>query len=576
MARHAFAASVFAVAFGLTSSRLFWVAVSPRTAASWTSYAGIGLTALLDWIFLVLVYRLTLHPLAKYPGPLLAACTDWYNVYWVANGSRHLDFDRQHKKYGAIVRFGPNRISFCSAGASRDLGSVKANVLRSPVFSAFKRFFGVDSSATTLNPKEHAFRRRVNNQALTPGILQAYEGRVTPHIAYMVELLKKDLDSVPENAQGKGEKEGWGSAYNMTRTLMYCVADIMADLVFNQPWNVQRDPRNRRHIEQLSKSTTGLLVAGHMQTVFRLGLHWILFFPFMKDVIHFLLLAKSFATRRASQTDSDFKLAKGQRDIWSALLASKDAETGQGFTPDQLTSEAGMFVTAGTGTSITTTSATLFYILHNPHTLARLTREIRTAFPVPDDCTGQPASQLACPIEWGSPELRKISYLEACILEALRLSPGLPGISPRVAGPGGITLDGAWFPEGTELGIPFWSLYRMSEYFDEPLVYKPERWLPVEEGGMGLQPGLGPAAAFTPFGQGRFGCLGRHLAMQEITLILGRLIWLFDMRLEPGNNLGGGTGEAQEGRECPSEFQILDRFASDGNGPSVQFRYRAP
>lgn len=472
---------------------------------------------------------------------------------------------------GTIIRYGPNRVSVCSVGGSRDLGSVTANVLRSSVFTSFKRFFGVDSSATTLDPKEHAFRRRVNNQALTPAVVQLYENRVTPHVSFMLEQLEEDLHSADGHEQWAGE-DGWGRAHNMTKTLMYCIADVTADVIFSQPWNVQRDPRNRPQIENLGKSAKGLLLVGHMQTVFRLGLHWILFFPFVKDILRFLILAQSFTTRRANQTGED---SPSGRDVWSVLLAGKDKETGQHFTPMQLTSEAGLLITAGTGTTILTTGATLFYLLHNQHVLARLTREIRSAFPRPDDCAGGPVSQRSCPIEFGSPELRKISYLQACILETLRLSPGVPGISPRVAGPGGVSLDETWFPEGTELGVPFWSLNRKPEYFDEPLAYKPERWVPASEGGMGFQPGVGPAAAFTPFGQGRFGCLGRHLAMEESILILGRLIWLFDMRQEPGNNLGGGRGQAQEGRDCPHEFQLKDQFTSEGDGPSVQFRYRA-
>lgn len=355
---------------------------------------------------------------------------------------------------------------------------------------------------------------------------------------------------------------------------MYCVADIMADVVFGEPWNIQRDPRNRRHIEDLPKSTTGLLIVGHMQSVFRLRLHWILFFPFIKNIIHFLLLAKSFATRRAKQTDEE---RKGQgSDVWSILLASKDSETGRNFTLEQLTSEAGMFITAGTGTTILAVSSTLFYLLRNPRALDRLAEEVRTTFPVLEDCADQSTTtaELACPIEWGSPELKKMSYLNACIHEAMRLSPGLPGISPRVAGPGGVVIDGTWFPEGTELGVPSWSLNRRAEYFNDPLVYKPERWVPADQGGEGLQVGIGEAAAFMPFGQGRYACLGRHLAMQEVTLILARLIWLFDMRQEPGNNLGGGRGDAKEGRECPDEFQLSDRFTGDGDGPSVQFKFR--
>lgn len=413
----------------------------------------------------------------------------------------------------------------------------------------------------------------MNNQALVPGMLQRYEERVTPHITFMMKKLSESIPDASQEGHEVGES-GWSPAVNFTQALMYCVADIMADVVFGQPWNVQRDTRNRRHIENLPKSTSGLLIVGHMQSLCRLRLHWILFLPFVKDVIHFLLLAKSFATRRAGQTDEGHK-AQGS-DIWSTLLASRDPETGAHFTMEQLTSEAGMFITAGTGTTILATSSTLFYLLRNPHALAQLAEEVRTTFPVPDDWAGQSktTAKIPCPIEWGSPELKRMSYLSACIHEALRLSPGLPGISPRVAGPGGMVLDGTLFPEGTELGVPFWSLNRHPEYFEDPLVYRPERWVPVAQGGEGLQPGVGKAAAFMPFGQGRFSCLGRHLAMQEVTLILARFIWLFDMRQEPGNNLGGGRGDAKEGRECPDEFQLLDRFTGDGDGPSVQFKCR--
>lgn len=470
-------------------------------------------------------------------------------------------------------------------GGSHDLGAINANVLRSSVFSSFKRFFGVDSSATTLNPKEHAFRRRVNNQALVPGMLHNYKDRVTPHVTFMIEKFKDSVRGVNEKG-GQGGEDGWSPAVNFTRSLMYCVADIMADVVFGQPWNVQRDARNRSHIENLAKSTTGLLVVGHMQSVFKLRLHWVLFFPFVKDIIHFLLLAKEFTARRAKQTSAEGEEdTKGQGkgpDIWSVLLASKDAETGQHFTLEQLTSEAGMFITAGTGTTILATSSTLFYLLRNPRALARLAEEVRAAFPAPagnhadqSTATATATATAECPISWGHPELKRMAYLNACIHEAMRLSPGLPGISPRVAGPGGAVLDGTWFPEGTELGVPFWSLYRRPEYFDEPLAYRPERWVPAAQGGEGLQAGVGQAAAFTPFGQGRFACLGRHLAMQEVTLILSRLIWLFDIRQEPGNGLGGGVGNAGEGRGCPDEFQLLDRFAGDGDGPSVQFKFRA-
>ncbi len=48
----------------------------------------------------VIIYRLTLHPLAEYPGPLLGRLTDWYSVWYIWSGDRHINFYQIHQKYG--------------------------------------------------------------------------------------------------------------------------------------------------------------------------------------------------------------------------------------------------------------------------------------------------------------------------------------------------------------------------------------------------------------------------------------------------------------------------------------------
>ena len=50
------------------------------------------------------IYRVTLHPLAKYPGPLLAKLTSCYGAYWASRGVLHLNMLQNHQKYGSHVR----------------------------------------------------------------------------------------------------------------------------------------------------------------------------------------------------------------------------------------------------------------------------------------------------------------------------------------------------------------------------------------------------------------------------------------------------------------------------------------
>lgn len=52
-------------------------------------------------------YRLTFDPLAKFPGPKIAAVTFWYEFYydWWCQGQYVFEIEKMHRKYG-IVSFG--------------------------------------------------------------------------------------------------------------------------------------------------------------------------------------------------------------------------------------------------------------------------------------------------------------------------------------------------------------------------------------------------------------------------------------------------------------------------------------
>jgi hypothetical protein len=55
----------------------------------------------------IVLYRLSpFHPLARYPGPVLAKCTKLWAVYQVSTGKMHLVFSDLHEKYGSVVRTG--------------------------------------------------------------------------------------------------------------------------------------------------------------------------------------------------------------------------------------------------------------------------------------------------------------------------------------------------------------------------------------------------------------------------------------------------------------------------------------
>lgn len=73
-----------------------------------------GLT-LLEWayllsvagatgLFTLIIYRLYLDPLARFPGPRLAALTGWYEMYFdcIKAGRYWVEIEKMHKQYGKL------------------------------------------------------------------------------------------------------------------------------------------------------------------------------------------------------------------------------------------------------------------------------------------------------------------------------------------------------------------------------------------------------------------------------------------------------------------------------------------
>lgn len=53
---------------------------------------------------LLALYRLTLHPLARFPGPRICAITEWYEFYCyiIKQGEWGNEVRKMHEKYGKL------------------------------------------------------------------------------------------------------------------------------------------------------------------------------------------------------------------------------------------------------------------------------------------------------------------------------------------------------------------------------------------------------------------------------------------------------------------------------------------
>ena len=69
----------------------------------------------------LIVYRLLFHPLARIPGPKLAALSNVWQAHHVRDG-RSCELGKTlHLKYGPVVRVGPNEVWFNSEEAFKEI-----------------------------------------------------------------------------------------------------------------------------------------------------------------------------------------------------------------------------------------------------------------------------------------------------------------------------------------------------------------------------------------------------------------------------------------------------------------------
>ncbi|TGJ81219.1 hypothetical protein E0Z10_g7545 [Xylaria hypoxylon] len=344
---------------------------------------------------------------------------------------------------------------------------------------------------------------------------------------------------------------------NMTERLGYLTMDIMGQFVFGYPLNLQTDVTYRF----MTDTTANFLLNIALQL------------PFLSKArisnfrrLRALLRGKSYRSTMQKMIRNRF--AEGQDAkhnllfMTDTLRVSDDEET---FI-EEIRSEATFFLSAGSDTMSTCLSAVFFYLSRNPDCYRRLTAEIRSTFTNSAEIKG-------------GPRLAACSYLRACIDEAIRLSPPVPGTlwrqqvsgSDRNSTP--LIIDGIVIPPGTHIGVNTYALQHNEAYFPEPFTFKPERFL-----SQSLPTGRLIKDAFAPFSLGSRGCMGRSMAYFEASLILAKTLWHYDFVQAP--NDAGMVGEstywnARGKGDRVNEYQINDIFGATHDGPCLMFKPRA-
>ncbi|XP_077993792.1 steroid 17-alpha-hydroxylase/17,20 lyase-like [Glandiceps talaboti] len=147
----------------------------------------------------------------------------------------------------------------------------------------------------------------------------------------------------------------------------------------------------------------------------------------------------------------------------------------------------------------------------------------------------------------------RLPYLQATVLETLRLSPPMPLTVPHRA-----TLSSkiAQFniPKDTIIISNLYAMQRDADVFFDAEVFTPERFIDPETNH------LYPLSSmnFQPFGAGPRRCPGESFAMMQLFLFSAYLLHQYDVELPPGNCMPSTLGELQKVLQ-PEPFQVVLR-----------------
>ncbi|KAK2596069.1 hypothetical protein N8I77_013577 [Diaporthe amygdali] len=436
------------------------------------------------------IYCVTLHPLASLPGPRLCAFSRIPYWYVSINGDDVAWMKRLHDQYGPAVRFGPTDLSYASAQAWQDIHGQK------PQEKALEFFpppiNGVAPMLTTTY-ENHVRMRRLFSPAFSARSLKQQE----PLFRKFTDLLMYKLSEVGEDGK---------RPLDLAQLLNFATFDVMAELTFGQ------------NLGMLAKNEYSPWVTAIVESLKLL--------PVMAMINYYPILTALFARfepkfireqRRnhcmMSQDLVNKRLEDGsnQPDVWNLVIQEQE----KGLTLGEMHSNSENFMLAGSETTATLLSGTIFYLFKDPRRFETLIEEVRNSFRSQDDINFE--------------SLGSLKYLNACLKEGLRVYPPVPIGSPRVVLEGGQMILGEWIPAETRVSVHHWSTYHSEANFTDADSFIPERWL-------GTDPKYADDSfnSHQPFGFGPRNCIGQNMAMHEMRLLLATLLFKFDLELCEG------------------------------------------
>ncbi|KAI0512742.1 cytochrome protein [Xylaria bambusicola] len=456
-----------------------------------------------------------LFQLRHIKGPLLWRLSGIPHSLALLSGDCHNLYAELHRKYGEIVIVSPSMI----ITSSPDLWA------RSNTFPGYKKsqwFYRAvrfdwreDNLFTQTDTEKHDQRRKQ--------MIRGYSGVENLTLEADVEAcVVKLLNLIRTRYAGQRK------AMDLAQKTHFFTIDVISMIGFGKCYNLLDEDDDP---DEFRKSLHHGLVGTHRQVA--LGTWWMNWIPFLGSkpkldidsntgFCKMLALNQSMVEAREKEFHEQKSLGSVPRqDMLTSFMK-------RGLLGDELKTENLLQVVAGSDTTSGAFNGILLFMLTNPPCYKALQAEI-------DDAVASGKAPRAPEvITWA--QAKALEYLQAVIMEGFRMFPPVNNQNSRDVPPGGdtVTIEGeeVFLPHGLKVIPSYVAMHRNKNVYGDVDVdvFRPERWLEEADetkrrlAAMKHEVNLG-------FGHGRWLCLGKAIAMRELSIVLFELFRHFDWKL---------------------------------------------
>ncbi|KAH0455899.1 hypothetical protein IEQ34_015931 [Dendrobium chrysotoxum] len=460
------------------------------------------LLLLLPFLFLVFtVYRRRKPALNLPPGPpphpIFGNLKD-------LGENPHITFYHLSKKYGPLihVNLGQIRTMFvCDADTASEVLKAQDQIFCSRAqLTSLKRFTygGKDLAFCPFNDHWKQLRRLCNTEVFSLGRVQSFHS-----------FRREEVDALINTISQTSAR---GETVNVSQ-MAFCYFN---NLIFREVFGKRVSPEGecgwsplqgllREVVSSMSQLGTADLFPWFGWLDLLTGWQARLDKVYEKmDLVYEEKIREHMARISEGKLDSDDFL-----DVLLHLLANE----GSSLTMDQIKGLLMNMFTAGTDTSAVTMEMGMTRLIKNPEALNKVQEEVR-----------QVAGDKGLVEE---SDLQHLPYLKQVIKETLRLHPPGPLLPPRESMKDA-KVNGYDIPAKTMIYVDVYSIGRDPKYWEDPEVFRPERF---ENSSVNFK---GSNLEFIPFGAGRRLCPGIALAMANVELAFANMLYRFNWTLPEG------------------------------------------